>query len=250
MELGGKVALVTGASRGIGEAIALTFAREGADLSICCRSSVDDLEKVAAKIRAMGRKCLTFVLDVADGEAAANMVEKTIADLGKLDILVNNAANTACIQKDFHTSTEEEWDEEINSSVKGTLFFSRAAIPHMIAKKSGNIINLTSVATKSFTGKLALYAAAKGAVASFSRAIAQELGPDGIRVNCVAPGPTVVPSFMEYWPTEMKEQMINESLLKKFVEPQDIAEMALFFASDKSKAITGQEYSVDGGRTF
>lgn len=249
MKLEGKVALVTGASRGIGEAIALAFADEGADLVICSRTQAT-LDEVALKIRAKGRKCLAVALDVTNRAGVVSLVESAIAEFGKLDVLVNNAANTECVQKDFHTTTEEEWDEEINPSIKGVLYFSHAAIPYMLENKSGNIINLTSVATKSFTDKLALYAAAKGAVASFSRSIAGELGPEGIRVNCIAPGPTVVPAFAEYWPQEIKDKMISEALLRKFVEPEDIANMAVFLASDDSKAITGQEYSVDGGRTF
>ncbi|MFC2018316.1 SDR family NAD(P)-dependent oxidoreductase [Chloroflexota bacterium] len=247
MKLEGKVALVTGGSRNIGRAIALTFADAGADLVICSRN-LPDLEKVAREIRAKGRKCLAVRADVSQRKEVNKMVEKTIDDFGRVDILVNNAAYVELIWKNFHETEEAEWDNEIAVSFKGMLYCCKAVIPHMITQRWGRIINITSVATKVISPGRSLYAGCKTAVAGFSRSLAAELGPYGILVNCVAPGAILDPTIDKSVADEIRKKLAGLPVGKPG-EPEDIANMVLFLASEEAKYITGQEYSVDGGRT-
>lgn len=248
MKLEGKVAVVTGGSRNIGRAIALTLADAGADLVICSRK-LPALEKVAEEIRAKGRKCLAVTADVSQQKEVNQMVEKTIDEFGRVDILVNNAANVELIWKNFHETDEAGWDKEIDVSFKGTLYCCKAVIPHMIAQRWGRIINITSVAAKLISPGRAVYAGSKAAVAGFSRSIAAELGPYGILVNCIAPGAIPDPTTDESVLAEIKKKLAVLPLAKPG-DPEDIANMVLFLASEEAKYITGQEYSVDGGRTF
>jgi len=248
MNFEGKVAVVTGGSQGIGRSIALTLAEAGADVVICSRT-LPALEKVAEEITAKGRKCLAIKVDVSQQNEVNRMVEKTIDEFSRIDILVNNAANVELVWKNFHETEEAEWAKEIDVTFKGTLYCCNAVIPHMITQKWGRIINITSLSGKIISGGKAVYAGCKAGVAGFSRAIAAELGPYGILVNCVAPGAILTPEIDESVATGLKKRLTGLPLGKPG-GPEDIANMVLFLASDDAKYISGQEYSVDGGKAF
>lgn len=248
MKLQGRVAVVTGGSHGIGRATALTLADASADMVICGRK-LPNLEKVAGEIRAKGRKCLVVTADVSQRTEVNQMVEKTIGEFGRVDILVNNAANVELVWKNFNDTEEADWDKEIDATFKGTLYCCKAVIPHMINQRWGRIINITSIGGKVISPGRALYSACKAAVAGFSRHIAAELGPYGIRVNCIAPGAILTPDMDSSVVEEIKKKLAGLPVGKPG-EPEDIASMVLFLASEEAKYITGQEYNVDGGRTY
>ena len=186
MELDRKIAVVTGASRGIGRSIALTLADAGADL-VGCDLLLDDLEEVVKEISAKGGKGLAVKTDVSQERDVNQMIQRVVEEFGRVDILVNNAAYPLYSMKYFNEADITEWDQQINVTFKGVLRCCKAIIPYMIAQKSGKIINITSTSARVYSPRMAVYAACKAAVASFSRCIAAELGPYGIHVNCVAP---------------------------------------------------------------
>jgi len=249
MELSGKVAIVTGASRGIGKAIALGFAREGSDVVMCSRQ-LPDVEKVAEEARTSGARALAVRCDVSKEEDVNDMVRKTIEEFGKVDILVNNAACMGFEFKYFQQTEVTEWDEQINVTFKGVLYCCRAVIPGMIDQGGGRIINITSEGAKLRNSRASLYCASKAAVAMFSQCIADGLARYGILVNCVAPGSIETEAFLHYTPPPTREKMISSLPLRRLGKPAEIADMVLFLASDKAEYITGQHFSVSGGMTM
>lgn len=247
MKLDGKAAIVTGAASGIGRACALRLAGEGAGVVIC-DLNLDGADSAAAEIRASGGTALPLQVDVAKQAEVEAAVERTLTEYGRIDILVNAAAYlTFTLGQQFHDETDEEWDRHINVTLKGTLRFCRAVIPHMIAQKSGRIINITSDAAKVMqpAGPY-LYPGCKAAVAAVSRCLAASLAPHGILVNCVAPGPVRTPSMMSQpdWLLDLVTQGIP---LKRLGEPEEVAGLVILLASDEASYITGQHWSVDGG---
>lgn len=249
MKLEDRVAIVTGAASGIGRAVALTLGREGASVVI------GDLDiagagKVALEVSELGARSVAVKMDVSRPAEVNSMVENAIAEFGKIDILVNNAAYLGfSLEHKLFTDTDEaEWDRHINVTLKGTLHCCKAVIPHMVDQNWGRIINITSDAAKAMAPRgEALYSGCKSAVAAFSKSLAGELARHNILVNCVAPGLTMTPTVAKTRPQEWQDKILRSIPLRRAGEAEDIANMVLFLASDEAKYITGQHFSVNGG---
>ena len=247
--LEGKKALVTGASRGIGKAIALALAKQGADVGVNFRSSVSEATITAEEIKKLGREALIVQADVSKKEQVDNMVRQVVAKFGRIDILVNNAGVVAF--KPFDQMTEGEWDEVINVNLKGQFLCIKAVAPHMEKAGKGRIINLASVASGGVGvgfPNLAHYCASKGGVVALTEELALELSPKGINVNAIAPGAidTDMTQSIKENPEVLKATLgrIPKGRLGK---PEDIAVMAVFLASDEADYCTGTVFYVDGG---
>ena len=253
MRLKDKVAIVTGAGAGIGRATAHALAREGASV-VVDDIDLDGAERTADEVRKLGAKALAIKADVSKVGEVKQMVERAVAEFGRVDILVNNAAYLDFSFKLFHETEagDVEWEGNINTTLKGVLHCCRAVIPHMIEQRGGRIINIASGAAKGGIERMAVYAACKGAVPSFSRAIATELAPHGILVNCISPGNTATEHLLHFVETlpDLFKQFQAGIPLQRLGEPEDIADMVVFLASDESKYITGQHFSVDGGASM
>lgn len=250
MELKGKVAIVTGGGSGIGRATALILAREGSSVAIA-DINIETANKVAAQVKEQGGRCLAVKTDVSRAQEVNHMVEETVRQFGALDILVNNAgiAPRALLQ-DLEEST---WDRVIEVNLKGTFLCTRAAIRHMIQRKSGRIVNIASGQWFRPGGSSGpAYAASKGGIVSFTKSVALELAPHGINVNVVAPGLTDTPMIRALYATEEAWRVATTSSrltppLGKINEPEDIAEAVLFLVKPATRYITGQTLHVNGG---
>ena len=252
MRLKDKVALVTGSSRGIGRGIALAFAREGADVVVNCVIRVDKATEVLQEIESMGRRAIVFRADVSKRSEVDEMVNSALQTFGRIDILVNNAGIVRRL--DMLETTEEDWDRVMNVNVKGVFNCTQVVARHMVERRSGKIINTSSVVGFG-TAMLRhfVYPVSKAAVFNLTRRAAFELGKYGINVNSIAPGMTITDIMYEDRTEEEVASYIEEktkaSALGKACTPQDIANAAVFLASDESNLITGQIIVVDGGRT-
>ncbi len=244
MALEGKVALVTGASRGIGRAIALTLAKNGADIAINFAGNVTAAEGVAGEIKAMGRKAILVQGSVTDTATCQEMVNKVISELGKIDILVNNAG----ITRDglLMRMSSEDWDAVLTTNLKGVFNCTKAVIKPMMKQRSGRIVNMASVVGETGNAGQANYAAAKAGVIGFTKTMAKEIASRGITVNAVAPG-FIATDMTKVLPDKVKETMETGIPLGRAGEPQDVANAVLFFVSDNAAYITGQVLNVDGG---
>ena len=242
-QLDNQVAVVTGAGRGIGRAIALKFASEGANIA-CVSRTAENSEKVANEVRARGRTAWAYAVDVADSKTVAAVAEKILADAGRVDILVNNAGVT----KDglLMRMSEEDWDTVMNTNLKGAFSFTKAFARHLLKQRSGRIINVASIIGLIGNAGQANYAASKAALIGFTKSVARELGSRGITANALAPG------FIETDMTaalneEMRKQLLEKIPLACFGQAEDIASAALFLAGPSGRYITGQVLVVDGG---
>ena len=244
MLLDGRCALVTGASRGIGRAIALRLAAEGAAVALNFAGNVAAAEAVRKEIESAGGKAILVPADVADETAATEMVEKTAEAFGAIDILVNNAG----ITRDglLLRMKEEDWDAVLNTNLKGVFHCSKAAAKFMMKKRYGRIVNLASVVGLVGNSCQANYAAAKAGVIGFTKALAKELAGRGITANAIAPG-FIRSDMTDVLPDKVKETMLAGIPLGRAGEPEDVAKAALFLASDQAAYITGQVLTVDGG---
>ncbi len=242
-DLSGKVALVTGANTGIGQAIAVALAEAGADVAVAGRS--EPTETLAA-IRAAGRKAASIHADLSTIDPVSGVVAQTIAELGRIDILVNNAGIIR--RNDLLDFTEEEWDSVIDTNLKTLFFLSQTAARHMAARGSGKIINIASLL--SFQGGLRVpsYAAAKSGVAGVTKAMANELAPKGVQVNAIAPGYIATNNTAALQADETRNRQIMERIpAGRWGSPADIAGATVFLAAAASDYVTGQVLAVDGG---
>jgi 3-oxoacyl-[acyl-carrier protein] reductase len=250
MKLDGKVAVVTGASRGIGKAIAETFAREGADVVVNYVKSENEAKEVVKQIKAMGRRALAVKADVSKRADAQRMFNKILAEFGRVDILVNNAGiGTGGTTLD---TPEEDWDRVIAVNLKGPFNCTQIAAKMMVEQKSGKIINISSISGLGGApvGELA-YCCAKAALIAMTTVAAQDLGPYGINVNSVAPGWTrtdMTSRATREKTEELQRLKAGMAAMRRIGEPQDIANAALFLASDEASFVTGQVLVADGGR--
>ena len=253
MRLEGKTALITGASRNIGREIALTFAREGADLILNTRQSVAELDEVAAKCRELGVRTHTAIVDVSDSANVKKMVDEGIQALGKIDILVNNVAVRP--HKPILEITDEEWHTTLGINMHAAFYLCRAVLPGMIERKSGSIIALGGQSAITGRPGTSIVTTAKTGVLGLIRAVAAEMAPHNIRANMVNPGSTDTSRGNPEWYPEFQagvERGSNEHLkeipMGRQGTVQDIANACLFFASDESSYITGDSVNVMGGR--
>ncbi len=244
MQLEGKVALVTGGSRGIGRSIALTLAARGADVAINFAGNVEAAEKTVAEIEAMGRKAIMIKTDVADTEACAAMIDEVVEKMGKIDILVNNAGITRDTL--LMRMKEADWDAVLNTNLKSVYNCTKAAIKYMMKARSGRIVNISSVVGAMGNAGQANYAAAKAGMLGFTKAVAKETAARGITVNAVAPG------FISTDMTAVLSEKVVDNLkagipMGRLGEPEDIANAVAFLVSDDAAYITGQTLHVNGG---
>ncbi|MGH2442022.1 MAG: 3-oxoacyl-[acyl-carrier-protein] reductase [Chloroflexota bacterium] len=243
-ELSGKVALVTGASRGIGRAIALRLAREGADVAVNFRSDEESAGETVRQVREAGVRSLLLRADVTSAEEASNVVTATIKEMGTLDILVNNAGVSA----DMLTMrlSEEDWDRVLDTDLKGAFLTTKTALRSMLRQRSGRIINIASVVAYTGNAGQASYAAAKAGLLGLSKSVAREVATRGITVNVVAPG-LIDTDLTAALPEEVRTWMLSQVPMGRPGTVDDVAGVVAFLASDDAKYMTGQVLKIDGG---
>lgn len=241
--LNNQVAVITGAGRGIGRAIALRFAQAGADV-VCVSRTAENAEKVATEVRATGRKAWAHAVDVADSAAVAVAGAKILSEAGHVNILVNNAGVT----RDglLMRMSDEDWDTVLNTNLKGAFSFTKAFSRSFLKQRSGCIINIASVIGLIGNAGQCNYAASKAALIGFTKSIARELASRGITVNALAPG-FIETDMTAELKEDMKAELMKRIPLNCLGKPEDIAEAALFLASPGARYITGQVLTVDGG---
>jgi 3-oxoacyl-[acyl-carrier protein] reductase len=241
----GRVALITGAGRGIGKAIALAFAREKAHVVINDIYPEDELEKVAHEIAALGVKSLGIQADVTRFDQVDHMIQQAEEAFGGVDVLVNNAGTIR--RGTIETMTEEDWDQVIRVNLKGTFNCSKAVVPIMKRQRKGKIVNVSSVAGK--TGDITSapgYGPSKAAIDALTKTLARELAQYGINVNAVAPH-AIETEMSAQWPEEKRRAIVEAIPLKRLGRPEEVAEAVLFLASDRADFITGEVLDVNGG---
>jgi len=241
--LANQVAVITGAGRGIGRAIALKFAAAGADIVVVSRT-IENSEKVAAEVRALGRKSWAYAVDVANAEAVSAAAEKILAETQKVNILVNNAG----ITRDglLMRMSEAEWDAVLDTNLKGAFLFTKAFSRSFIKQRGGRILNITSVIGLVGNAGQCNYAASKAGMIGFTQSAAKEMASRGITVNAIAPG-FVETDMTAVLPAEFKADMLKRIPIGAWIQPDDVAAAALFLASPDARYITGQVLTVDGG---
>jgi dehydrogenase/reductase SDR family protein 4 len=245
--LRGKTAIVTGASRGIGKAIAEVFAREGAAVAICGRKQ-ETLEEVARESKALPGEMFPLACHVGRAEDIARLVDETTRRFGKIDVLVNNAA-TNIAQGPVQAVTESQFDKMVDVNLKSTFRLMQSVAPGMCERGWGSIINIASIAGLRPQYEGMLYSMTKAALIMLTQSYALELGPKGVRVNAIAPGLVQTTLSEYYWKDEDRRgRMLRDQPVKHLGQPVEIAEVALLLASERSSYLTGQTIVVDGGR--
>ncbi|MDB5725952.1 MAG: alcohol dehydrogenase [Novosphingobium sp.] len=246
-DLTGRVAIVTGGARGIGKAIALLLAEAGADIVIAGRRQ-EPLDDTAAEIaKATGRRCVSVSTDVREARQAGAMVERTIAEFGRLDILINNAGRGS--HAPLRNMTTEIWDNDVSLNLNAAFYCSQAAYPYLSAHGNGAIVNISSLAGVHGTMGVGAYSAAKAGLQQFTRVAAAEFGSKGVRVNCVAPGMIATDAAQLGWAKTGFDAMAacQSFPLRRPGRPEEVAQAVLFLASDAASYITGETLTVGGG---
>lgn len=242
--LKGKVALISGAARGIGKAVALKFASEGANVAFTDLTLNEVVKETESELMALGIKAKAYASNAADFDDTHALIEKVMEDFGRIDILVNNAG----ITKDglMLRMSELQWDQVINVNLKSAFNFIHAVAPVMLRQKSGSIINMSSVVGVHGNAGQSNYASSKAGMIGLAKSIAQELGSRGIRANAVAPG-FIITQMTDALSDEIKKEWEKKIPLRRGGTPEDIADVCTFLASDMSSYVTGQVFQVDGG---
>ena len=256
MRFSDKVAIITGAGTGIGQDMAIAFSKEGANVTIAARRENLLEETADLAERESGRRPLVVKTDITQESQVENMVEQTVEAFGQVDYMINNAAVPGT---DLHVweQTLENWNQVIATNLTAKLLTARACLKHMMPRRTGAIINFASTAAYGPYARKSHYTAAYSGVFGFTRTLAQEAGPHGIRVNCVVPGPISTDLLKNYVvriageqgvdPEELGKQMTSTSALQRFIEPSEVTKTVMFLCSDEASAITGQKVTVCGG---
>ena len=242
--LTGKTAIITGAARGIGKALALKFAEEGANIAFTDLVIDESGEETRKEIEAKGVKCLAYASNAANFEETAEVVKKIHEDFGTIDVLVNNAG----ITKDglMLRMTESQWDAVINVNLKSAFNFVHACLPIMMRQRGGSIINMSSVVGVHGNAGQANYAASKAGMIALAKSVAQEMGSRGVRANAIAPG-FIETAMTHQLSDEVRKEWMKQIPLRRGGQAEDVANVAVFLASDLSSYVTGQVIQVDGG---
>ncbi|ORA16809.1 SDR family oxidoreductase [Mycobacterium asiaticum] len=243
--LTGKSAIITGGDSGIGRAVAIAFAREGADVLISYLDEDEDAQDVARYVEEAGRKCVLMPGDLSDPQHCRAVVDRAVAEFGRIDVLVNNAAYQM-MHEELDEISDEEWDHTFKLNVGAYFYLTKAALPHM--SRGASIIGSSSVNSDAPNPMLAPYAATKAAIANFSASLAQLLGPKGIRVNSVAPGPVWTPLIPATMPAEKVKSFGDNVPLGRAGQPAELAPVYVLLASDDASYVSGARVAVTGGR--
>jgi NAD(P)-dependent dehydrogenase (short-subunit alcohol dehydrogenase family) len=242
--LQGRVAIITGGDSGIGRAVAIAFAREGADVALCYLSETEDAKDTAKLIEAEGQSCVRIAADLADPDACRKIVERVVEEWGRIDILVNNAAHQAVFET-FEDIPPDEWRKTFAINIDAIFHLCQAAVPHMGAGSS--IINTTSINADKPNPTLLAYATTKGAIQNFTVGLAQLLAERGIRVNCVAPGPVWTPLIPSSMSAEKVAKFGEDSPMKRPAQPVELASAYVMLAEPMSSYVSGATIAVTGG---
>ena len=242
-DFNGKVAIITGGGTGIGRATALELARGGCAIALCARR-VEPLAETAAAIEALGGRCMTASVDVADGAAVSAFVADVIAKFGRLDFLVNNAGVTR--DNLLMRMGDDEWDTVMATNLKGAFNFSKAAVRPMMKQRSGVIVCISSIVGQVGNAGQCNYAASKAGLIAFAKSLAKEVAARGVRVNAVAPG-FIKSAMTDALPEDLRTKMLAGIPLARLGEPEDVAGTVAFLCSDAASYITGQVIGVNGG---
>lgn len=245
--LEGKKVVLTGGDSGIGRAVAIAFAREGADLLISYLCEDEDAKDTARLVEEAGRKAVLVPGDISDPDHCRAIIEKVLSELGGLDVLVNNAAHQASFEEITDIS-DEEWQQTFATNIHAMFYLVKAAVPHM--KPGGSIINTTSINADQPNEHLLAYATSKGAIQNFTMGLAQQLAQKEIRVNCVAPGPIWTPLIPSTMPPEVVKDFGKNTPMGRAGQPRELAPAYVMLASDESSYTTGATVAVTGGRPF
>jgi NAD(P)-dependent dehydrogenase (short-subunit alcohol dehydrogenase family) len=243
-KLTGRVALITGADSGIGRAVALAFAREGADVVISYLNEHEDAKETERVVKEAGRKALVIPGDIGEERHCKQLVERTVTELGGIDILVNNAAFQST-HESIQEITTELWHRALRTNLDAMFFLSRAALRHL--RPGGSIINTTSIQAYQPSSSLLHYATTKGAIVTFTKALAEEAIRQGVRVNAVAPGPVWTPLITSTIPAEQHTKFGQDSPMQRPGQPAELAPSYVFLASQDASYISGQVIGVTGG---
>lgn len=245
--LEGKKAVITGGDSGIGRAVAIAFAREGADVLIPYLCEDEDARDTAALVEKEGRKAILVAGDIGDPEHCRAIVRQAVDAFGQIDILVNNAAEQ-CSFDDLEDIGEDDWDRTFRTNIHAMFYLCKAAVPHM--KEGGSIINTTSINADKPNAHLLPYATTKGAIQNFTAGLAQMLAEKGIRVNCVAPGPVWTPLIPSTMPPEHVREFGKDYPIGRPAQPRELAPPYVMLASDEASYISGATIAVAGGKPF
>jgi len=245
--LAGKKAIITGGDSGIGRAVAIAFAREGADVLIAYLNEDEDAQDTARWIEKLGRKAVLVPGDIQSADHCRAIVDKAVEEFGRVDVLVNNAAHQMTFEK-LEDIPDEEWETTFRTNIHSMFYLAKAAVPHM--QEGGAIINTTSVNADMPKKTLLPYATTKGAIQNFTGGLAQLLAEKGIRVNCVAPGPVWTPLIPSTMPVEEVKEFGSDYPMGRPAQPKELAPVYVMLATDEASYVSGTTVAVTGGKPF